>query len=793
MSTLYAFGFEGGVVPPGVTPTGSMRPIIGRRVSDNLSTWGLSSSFTAVGQASVSLNTTTSNTKIGGSFFFRADNLDFTTPDAIVTFGGVTFKLTSATNLRLTYGATDVDLTIPTLSTGWHVLQFNIDLAGTTNAIAYAFDAGVLQQVSPSVAVGGTSNTLTIRSTKGFPSILDDIRIETAIANGSVPLPIECRKSSMQVAFRNQWSPSGVPTGTSSGLNIRGVTYVAANNLFYAINSAGAIYSMDPETLIPTLIVTADSANYGHCAMVYHQALNRLYFVGNGNVVYMNLATNALTYSVQTVYYDDTTHASGAYYEPSTGNAYIVTQKNSGSVDSVAVHKIDISGTYTSTVSNGVYTPAAPLTRHFNVVFDKTTDSILFPMFSSKVIGKVTQDLVFTISSVETNPTVACIVDAGQYFAGVGTFLVGTTASVRKYSAGLLSNYASVTFGSGMAYHHALGLILGPAGSALNRLDKASYTLYVQATGAFPGAVAMLSQVNPVTGGLMFIYNNSLSECHLLTSQNVSSLLVKDANYIQSTVNNSEMLLLPSAIANASQSMIKQNVMLKGMFGTGSISLNGTVNNTSSSPANYAQAIDPLPLPEVLYDCDGATSIGDVVNLGSGASTISGSITIGTTAGYLIGKRCVSGNPVIVSNPAAAVGTGDFTLFVIGNGGNSTLSDNIITLGSGTNLKLSHVGALVTFTVMGVAVYTFNAAPGERAIKIGRSSGVLYLHINGILLYSGPFTNSITLSTVITSVTYHMKYLTTVNALAFWGTQYIADPNPIASLNRREVRVIKSS
>lgn len=814
MSTLYAFGFEGGVVPNGVTPTGSMRPIIGRRVSDNLNTWGLSSSFTALGQASVALDTSTSNTKIGGSFFFRADNLDFTTPDAIVTFGGVSFKLTSSTNLRLSHGS-DVDLAIPALTTGWHVLQFNIDLTATTDAISYSFDGGTLQQITLGGAVGGTANTLTIKSTKGYPSVLDDIRVETAIANGSVPAPIECRKSSMQLAFRNQWSTSGAPTGASSGLNIRGVTYAASTNLFYAINSAGVLYSMDPETLTPTSVTTLNAA-YGHCAIAYHQALNRLYFVGNGNVAYWSLTSNTLTEDAQTVYYAYNTHASGAYYEPATGNAYVVTQKNATSTDSVAVHKINISGTYSSTVSTGTYTPAAPMTRHFNVVFDKTTDSILFPMFSSKVVGICTQALVLTVSNADGANTLTDIVDAGQYFGGSGTFMVASddaTSRLRTYSSGLIARYqisvitnAGIT-GKGMVYHPALGLILYPITGAvgdLYKVDKSSTTAYKQSTAALPSnsSVYLLNQVNPVTGGLMYVYNNSLSESHLLTDLDVSSLLVKDSKYVQSTVNNSEILLLPSAIANASQAMIKQNVMSKAMFGAGSISLNGTANNTSQAPANYAQAIDPLPLPEVLYDCDGASVIGDVVNLGSGASVISGLALVATfsQSGVKLGKKYIyvsSGN-YYISNPNTTLGTSDFTIYFsgyhVGNGGDyPSLSYGF---NFGNNLSFvapSGSPGDAKLYLNNSLVVTFALTAGYHTFKVSRESGTFRLHVDNSLIYSQTLNSDFTLSSTLTRGRGGIDFMGYMDSYAFWGTQYIADPNPIASLNRREVRVIKSS
>ena len=810
MATLYAFGFEGGVVPTGVTPTGSMRPIIGRRVSDNLNTWGLSSSFTAVGQASVALDTSTSNTKIGGSFFFRADNLDFTTPDAIVTFGGVSFKLTSSTNLRLSHGS-DVDLAITALTTGWHVLQFNIDLTATTDAISYSFDGGTLQQITLGGAVGGTANTLTIKSTKGYPSVIDDIRVETAIANGSVPAPIECRKSSMQAAFRNQWSTSGAPTGASSGLNIRGVTYAASTNLFYAIDSAGVLYSMDPETLTPTSVTTLNAA-YGHCAIAYHQALNRLYFVGNGNVAYWSLTSNTLTEDAQTVYYAYNTHASGAYYEPSTGNAYIATQKNATSTDSVAVHKINISGTYSSTVSTGTYTPAAPMTRHFNVVFDKTTDEILFPMFASSVIGRCTQALSFTVSNTDGATNVSDIVDAGQYWAGTGTFMVASTdatSRLRTYSAGLIARYqtsaitnAGIT-GKGMVYHPALGLILYPITGAvgdLYKVDKSNTTAYLQSTAALPAnaSVYLLNQVNPVTGGLMYVYNNSLSEAHLLTNLNVSSLLVKDSKYIQSTVNNSEILLLPSAIANASQAMLKQNVMSKSMFGAGSISLNGVANNTSQTPANYSQAIDPLPLPEVLYDCDGATVIGDVVNLGSGSSTHNATGIALMTVGALAGKKCLSGSTISIINPASAVGTGDFTLCVYGkfNTASSfgTYGNYDFNVGS-TDLWLSGKDtASMKVYFKNILITTIGFASSVYFIKLARNGGVFTITLDGAIVYSGTHTDSLSMPSFdLESSQTAFRFLEQLHSLAFWGTTYISEPNPIASLNRREVRVIKSS
>lgn len=814
MATLAAFGFEGGVVPPLVTVTsGTMAPAIGRRVSDRPSAWGLSGSFTANDQPVVTIDTTTSNTKIGGAFFFRADNLEFTAPAALVTWGDVTFKITSLTNLELIYGVTTVNFTIPSLSTGWHVFQFNINRLVTDNAIAYTLDSGALQQITPASQLGGTANSLVIRGTRGFPSLLDDVRVETSVIDGSCPSPIECRKSSMQAAFRNQWSQSGAPTGASTGLNIKGMTYAASTGLFYALNNVGGLYKINPETLASTLITTVNSAQ-GHCAITYHAALNRIYFLGNGNVSYMNLATEAVTDSAQTIYYTNATNASGAYYEAATGNAYIVTQANSGSSNSVAIHKINVSGTYSVVVSNGVYTPAAPLTRHFAVCFDSVTDSVIFPMFSSYVVGACTQAGVLSVSNADGTATVTDVVDAGGYWGGTGTFLVASNTAgqrLRTWSGGLVARYQTNTItnagitSKGMVYHHALGLVLFPADGAsgnLYKVDKSSTTEYVQATAALTASASLylLNQVNPITGGLLYVYNNALSECHLLSDLNVSTLLVKDSKYIQSASNNAEMLLLPSAIANASQTMIKQNVMSKAMFGSGSITMAGGVKNTTLAPANYAQALDPLPLPEVLYDCDGAQVIGDVVNLGSGVSS-SSLVTLGTysQSGIFKGKKygqSGSGTLANFTNPAKSVGTGDFTFFISGRG-RAWSAVSVVILGSGTDLRIDGVDQTnIKLTVLGSTALTFAHPLEYHTMKIARTSGVLKLFVDSVERHSQAFSNSLTLAdniSIMTNSDDSAHAFALIHSLAFWGTTYISDPNPIASLNRREVKVVKSS
>ena len=815
MANLFAFGFEGGVVPTGVTLTrGAMRPTVGRRVTDQLTKWGLVASSTVQEQAEVSLALGSALSKIGGSYYFRADNISYSTPLVLVDFGAVTISLTSSTNLRVFDGTGNTDYTVTAVTNAWNLLQFNIDLAATTNAITTNFNLAGVQTITMGAAITGTDTALILRSIKGYNSTLEDIRIETTVANGACPTSIECLKSSMQGAFKNQWVINGTPSGSSTGLNLRGLCYCHSTNLFYAINEAGAIYKINPLTMTPTLITTVNSA-YGHCAMVFHQALNRIYFVGNANVAYLDVVGETVTYSAQTVYYAYNTHASGAYYEPLTGNAYIVTMKNATSTDSVAVHKINVSGTYSSYISTGVYTPAAPMTRHFNVCYSKTEDAILFPMFSSRVIGRCTQALSFSVSNTDGAATLTDINDAGGYWGSF--FLVASddaTSRVRTYNSGTVARYqasvatnAGIT-GKGLVYHPYLGVLLYQITGAVGDLYqcvKGNANFVKVATNALPAnaSVYLFNQINPITGGLLYIYNNQLSECHLLTDLNVSSLQIKDDKYIQSATNNNEMNLLPSAVIPNGTAILKMNACMKNAFGQGSVSLAGATKTVVGAGADYCGSVDALPIPEVLYDFREATTTvaNGWANQGSGGGslTTSNTIVLASSASNMEGGR-----PYLqfvqytnsFSNPNPVNGTGDFALIMCGEVFIDSYQDTEAygwSLGTSA-LWFTRISNQLKVRLGGSLVCTVSLGTGYNVIKIGRQSGVFTVYINNILMYTQAFSSSITMTgTIYSGGTTSGGTFIRISALVYSGSSYIADPNPIAGLNRREIVVVKTA
>jgi hypothetical protein len=817
MANLYAFGFEGGVVPAGVTRTrGAMRPTVGRRVTDQLTKWGLVASSTVQEQAEVSLALGSALSKIGGSYYFRADNISYVTPLVLVDFGAVTISLTSATNLRVNDGTSDTDYTVTAVTTGWNLLQFNIDLAATTNAITTNFNLEGVQSITMGAAITGTDTALILRSIKGYNSTLEDIRIETAVANGACPTSIECLKSTVQGAFKNQWQVNGTPSGASTGLNIRGLCYCHSTNLFYAINEAGAIYKINPLTLTSTLILTVDSA-YGHCAMVYHQALNRIYFIGtvtDSDLAYLDPVSETVTYADATVYYTYSTHASGAYYEPLSGNAYIVTMTNaSNTTDSVAVHKIDVSGAYTSYVHSGTHNPRAPLTRHFNVCYSRTEDAILFPMFSSKVIGRCTQALVFTVSNSDGANTITDINDAGGYWGSF--FLVASddgTSRVRTYNAGVVARYqasvatnAGIT-GKGLVYHPYLGVLLYQITGAVGDLYqcvKGNANFVKVATNALPAnaSVYLLNQINPITGGLLYIYNNALSECHLLTNLNVSSLQIKDDKYIQSATNNNEMNLLPSAVIPNNVAILKMNACMKNAFGTGSVSLAGATRTVVGAGADYCGSVDALPVPEVLYDFREAvtTTANGWANQGSGGGTLSSTLLIKLNSAFLGiegGRNYVEFSQAAFSapNPANSVGTGDFCLVLAGEVFRDNYTDTVAhswTLGTDV-LWFNRFGGSLKIRLGGNLICTVSLQIGYNVIKIGRLSGVFYVLINSAQVYTQTFADSITFSGTILSTAGTTGGFMHISAIMF-SSYYPTDPNPIAGLNRREIVVTKTA
>jgi len=324
------------------------------------------------------------------------------------------------------------------------------------------------------------------------------------------------------------------------------------------------------------------------------------------------------------------------------------------------------------------------------------------------------------------------------------------------------------------------------------------------ATSALPAATAtyLLNQINPVTGGVMYINGNVLSEARLLSDLNVSSLQLKDAKYIQSATNNNEMNLLPSAVINNSTAILKMNACMKNAFGQGSVSLAGASKTVIGAGADYCGSSDPLPIPELLYDFRESTTTVATgwANQGSGGGSLITSETINlvSTNNNIEGGRSylnLTQYPLSFTNPNPVNGNGDFYIALGGVVFQDNLDGESFAWTLGTNaLYFYRFSGSLNVRLGGNLVCTIPIGIGYHTISMGRISGVFNVLIDGALVYTQSFSNSITMSGTISigGSTANQSFIRP-SALVYSGSSYISDPNPIAGLNRREIVVTKTA
>jgi len=302
----------------------------------------------------------------------------------------------------------------------------------------------------------------------------------------------------------------------------------------------------------------------------------------------------------------------------------------------------------------------------------------------------------------------------------------------------------------------------------------------------------------------MYINNNTLSECRLMSDLNISSLQLKDAKYIQSATNNNEMNLLPSSVINNNIAIIKMNACMKNAFSQGSVSLAGSTRTVAGAGANYCGSVEPLPMPELLYDFrESTTTVANGwANQGSGGGSLTTNVVITLNDSTLgigeLGRARLSSasySSCTFINPLTSVGTSDFT-FVIERDytgvGETSAADNGLSLGDAV-LKLWYASNNINLVVGGTLVHTASLSQGVHCLKLGRESGTLRFIIDGVQSYSQAlgsitFSNNITFQNQCSSSSVvHQMYV-----MALWSS-YISDPNPIAGLNRREIVVTKTA
>jgi hypothetical protein len=93
----------------------------------------------------------------------------------------------------------------------------------------------------------------------------------------------------------------------------------------------------------------------------------------------------------------------------------------------------------------------------------------------------------------------------------------------------------------------------------------------------------------------------------------------------------------------------------------------------------------------------------------------------------------------------------------------------------------------------GSVVHDGPMSTGLRTIKIGRISGVFYIFIDGVQVYTQSYSSSVSFSSTMVLINANTTpMIDRVYAIAYWSS-YIADPNPIAGLNRREIVVTKTA
>lgn len=619
MSKLFACSFEGGILPTGVTLSNATpRPGVGY---NGYWKWAAVGSFSANQQAQASFALGSSKTAIWVSFRLRAADLNFTSPAAVFDFGMVSLTFTSSTNLRLSYDGTDVDKTIATLDGDYHTLSVFVDLSSTTTGIAVTYDDAVITEFSIDTsggAIGGSDDTLILRGLMGKGSCLDDIRVDDDGTAGTTPSLVEGHKCLAEGVLENSWAAMG----TVSNINVAdalGMAFNPANNLFYYIDSNGQIKTWAVDTGATTSRGSAQT-DAAHGAMAYHQGLDRVYFIADGTVQYMD-ASFVITDTSTTAYYDgDTNYASGSAYNAKDGKAYLVSLAATATgANAINIHIIDEDGTVSVVSSSASSAINAVTDVHLPLVYDDVNEKLIFPLFDRNTAGIVNSSDSFLESSPDGSAVVIGIFPAPPSIASTGSYLAvsyegaatsPTTSALRLFdaSSNTFAALGSVLYtaanGSGLAQsglcaHPYIGHIFSRyAAFAYAQLSADSLSPLKVVAWTLPGTdTKFTGRVNPLTNGTFVVSGGSLYEWRMTPGEN--SIQYRDSSFLQRGRDGGR--LSPSFATPFSGSTHGANAMLGRSSGIGSITLRGeTIALDGTAKDRVFTILDDTP--DLLYD-----------------------------------------------------------------------------------------------------------------------------------------------------------------------------------------------
>ena len=826
MAELFTASFEGGAIPPNLSLVNATpKPYLGYK---EYWKWGACGSNTTNEQAEALIALGSTKTEIWSSFRCRSLSQDYTTPDPCFEFGPISLTFTSATNLRLTHDVTDVDYTLPvTISGGmWQNIAIYANLEATSpSAIKVNYNGnnvGVFDINTTAGAISGSSSTVTIRGLKGTTSTVDDIRVTENGISGTPPGMIEGNKIIPHNLIRNDWEENGNPKNVGLNRDTLDLGYNTANGLFYGSDETGQIYTWDSNTNITTERSISAEPNTSRSILVHHPVLDRVYFLSNNDVKYMDSSFNIVSTST-TAYFDGTTnYAVGGTYNSQSGKVYLVSLSKTGTGgNDINVHIINKDGNV-SVVSNSAPSAMnADTDRVLSVVSDYENDEILFPLYALSKLGKVDYLDAYTESiTIEASSTVVQIHKSMSVWTDLGKFLVvawvGSATSPTNNVCYEYDNTNSLAYRKGtfvatdtnLGGAYVRGVVIHPYLSVLFRGYPTNTFIYgVAFTGRDITAIESVfpddnprftGNINPLTNGFFFRSNNLLYECRILSSGNVSNIVTKDSSFLQEGISNSFISpMFP--VSETSKHLISANVVLENSFGTGNVEINGQSVNLSSTPTTITHPISVPSQPDILVDMS-YSSTHDEINLGKqNIAGVTSDMVVNydlVRQSYFIATSNLNGATYksVMSFTETKTISGDFSMEMLVSSGNRPIYHNANENASVKVSILVNPSSDSTVTV-GSTVITFSQTWETPVyLFVGRTSGIINVYCNELLVGSDTDNTSFDINRIENWSTYGTGALNKygVYAYSMWFDEYVYNGTRKPSLYSPPIEIKKA-
>ena len=677
-------------------------------------TWGNTNSLTLIGNNSVVLNGTISNTTAAGQLFITGGSIDINN-SITVTSGTVTLNGTSAVNEGVAGTITASGLEL--LGSGPFALtnagnEIGILAASTTGAISYqdatGFSIGV---VNGTVGINTGGNTLTLQ------------------AGGAVTQAQGVTASGLELLGSGTFTLNSVGTNDITTLAVNttaAVVYTDANGFDVGtVNStSGATVTGGNLTLRATGAVTQSQKI----------TATGLELLGNGPYTLTNASNNITTLAANTNGAISFTDVDGFAIGTVNATAGIttavsnVTLQSGGAVtqtQKITAATLELLGTGSYTLQNA--------SNDINTLAANTTGAVKFRDSTALSIGTVNatsgittsgSDIVLQtggtltlsnaisagIGNVTLNSGGSVTQGAGDTITAAGLELLGAGPFTLTDAGNDVNNLAASTTGA-VSFRDATGFVISTVNSTIG-IATGGNNLTLRATAAVTQTQAISASGLELLGAGPYALTNSSNDISVLAANTPNALSYRDANgFSIGTVNSTNgisigantLTLQAGGSVTQSQAITALNLEL---LGTGSYTLNALGNDVTTIAASTTGGVN--------YRDTNALQVG-TVNATAGITTTNSNVVLQTGAALTLNNAINSGNGNTTLNSAGAVTQG---------AGNTITAAGLELLGTGPFTLTDSANDVATLTASTAGVVSYRDSSGFTVGTVNATNGI---------------------------------------------------------------------